>query len=117
MERDQSCVLEVFETEETVDGLKRAIADYLDRIHADSLSNKEERRLHVLQHVTGDVERVGDQAVNIAERVLVLLRRSHVLSESALRDMDNLFEKTTALYERAVESLREENRALAHEAL
>ncbi|MFC2082862.1 Na/Pi cotransporter family protein [Candidatus Bipolaricaulota bacterium] len=117
MERDQSCVLEVFETEETVDGLKRAITDYLDHIHADSLSSKEERRLHVLQHVTGDVERVGDQAVNIAERVLVLLRRSHVLSESALSDMDNLFEKTTALYGRAVESLREENRALAHEAL
>ena len=117
MGRDRSTVSEVFETEEIVDGLKREIEIYLDRIHGDTLSNKEERRLHVLQHATGDIERVGDQAVNIAERTLVLLREHHELSEPARQDLDDLFEKTTSLYNRAVESLREENRELAREAL
>jgi phosphate:Na+ symporter len=83
----------------------------------DALSNKEERRLHVLHHATGDIERVGDQAVNIAQRVLILLRDNHILSESARRDMNDLFEKTTSLYNRAVESLQEENRELARQAL
>ena len=117
MDRSRSMVSEVFEIEEAVDGLKREIEGYLDRIHVDALSNKEERRLHVLHHATGDIERVGDQAVNIAQRVLILLRDSHILSEAARRDMNDLFEKTTSLYNRAVESLQEENRELARQAL
>jgi len=117
MERSRSMIAEVFETEEAVDGLKRAIEDYLDLIHGDALSDKEQRRLHVLHHVTGDIERVGDQAVNIAQRALILLREHHELSESARRDLHDLFEKTTTLYNRAVQSLREEDRELARQAL
>jgi len=115
--RNRTMVAEVFEIEEAVDSLKRAIEDYLDRIHGDTLSDKDERRLHVLHHATGDIERVGDQAVNIAQRALVLLRENHELSESALRDLDDLFEKTISLYDRAVEALRDENLELAREAL
>ncbi|TFH10515.1 MAG: Na/Pi cotransporter family protein [Candidatus Atribacteria bacterium] len=117
MERSRSTIDEVFETEEAVDGLKRAIEDYLDRIHGDSLSEKEERRLHVLHHVTGDIERVGDQAVNIAQRGLLLLRDENNLSETARSDLNDLFEKTMALYRRSIESLREEDRDLARQAL
>jgi len=117
MERRRGIMTEVFETEEAVDGLKREIGNYLDRIQGDALSDKEERRLHVLQHVTGDIERVGDQAVNIAQRTLLLLRRDHVFSESARCDLNDLFEKTISLYVMAVESLREEDRDLARQAL
>lgn len=117
MDQDRSMLSEVFETEEAVDGLKQEIGIYLDRIHGDALSDKEERRLHVLHHVTGDIERVGDQAVNIAERTLILLREHHELSKPARRDLNDLFEKTTSVYNRAIESLREESRELAREAL
>jgi len=117
MDQDRSMLSEVFETEEAVDGLKRAIGEYLVQIQGDALSEKEERRLHVLQHVTGDVERVGDQAVNIAQRAQVLLRDKHFLSDSARRDLNDLFEKTSSLYDRAVQSLREEDPELAREAL
>ena len=115
--RNRIMIAEVFEVEDAVDSLKRAIEDYLDRIHGDALSDKEERRLHVLHHVTGDIERIGDQAVNIAQRALVLLREHHDLSEPALRDLNDLFEKTTSLYDQAMESLREEDRDLARRAL
>jgi phosphate:Na+ symporter len=117
IERGKDSTAEVFETEAVVDSLKRAIEDYLDRIHGNALSDKEERRLHVLQHVTGDIERVGDQAVNIAQRTLMLAREKHVLSEPARHDLDDLFERTAALYERAVDSLRDESRELARDAL
>ncbi len=117
MERDRSAVAEVFETEEAVDSLERAIESYLDRIHGGSLSDKEERRLHVLQHVTGDVERVGDQAVNIGQRALILLRQPHGLSDTARRDVHDLFQRTASLYDCAVEALREERIDLAQEAL
>jgi phosphate:Na+ symporter len=110
-------IAEVFEIEEAVDSLKQAIEDYLDCIHGDSLSGKEERRLHVLYHVTGDIERVGDQAVNVAQRSLSLLREQQELSEPAIRDLNDLFEKTTTLYVQAVESLRKEDRYLARQAM
>jgi len=117
LERDRGSVAEVLETEDTVDELKRSIGRYLDRIPGDALSEKEERRLHVLMHVTGDVERVGDQAVNIAQRARTMLKKGYQLSPTATRDLDNLFEKTTALYKRAIDALRLEDRRLAHEAL
>lgn len=115
--RNRTMIAEVFEVEESVDSLKRAIEDYLDRIHGDDLSDREERRLHVLHHVTGDIERVGDQAVNIAQRSLALLKEQQTLSEPAIRDLSDLFSKTMTLVSEAVESLREEDRELARRAL
>ena len=117
IDQDRGVVSEVFETEEAVDGLKRAIGDYLGQIHGDALSEKEERRLHVMHHVIGDIERVGDQAVNIAQRAQVLLRDKRSLSDSAQRDLNDLFVKTNALYDQAVQSLREEDPERAREAL
>ncbi len=117
LERDRSGVSEVLETEEVVDDLKRAIIRYLDRIPGDALSEREARRLHILIHVTGDVERVGDQAVNIAQRARRLLKRQCQLSPAARRDLSDLFDRTATLYRRAVEALRLEDHRLAREAL
>lgn len=115
--RNRAMVSEVLEVEEAIDSLKRDIEDYLDRMHSESLSEKEARLLHVLHHVTGDVERVGDQVVNVAQRALAILREQQELSEPALADLNDLFEKTTTLYIKAVESLRDEDRELASHAL
>jgi len=115
--RNRMMVSEVFEIEEAVDSLKREIQAFLDRIHGGSLSEREERRLHVLHHVTGDIERVGDQAVNVAQRALAMLREKQELSEPAIRDINDLFEKTTTLYVQSVASLREEDQDLARQAL
>lgn len=115
--RNRSMVAEVFEIEESVDSLKREIEDYLDRIHREALSDKEARLLHALHHVTGDIERVGDQCVNIAQRAIVLLREQQELSEPAIRDLNDLFEKTTQLYMKSVQALRDEDRTLARQAL
>ena len=115
--RNRTMVAEVFEIEEAVDSLKRAIEYYLDRIHSDALSDKEARLLHVLHHVIGDIERVGDQAVNVAERSIVILREQQELSEPAICDLNDLFEKTTTLYRQSIESLRDEDCKLARHAL
>lgn len=99
----------VFETEEAVDSLKRAIAGYLDRIPTDALSVREEGRLHVLQHVTADIERVGDQAVNIAERGQALLKNGLTLSAEANEDLADMFEKTYAFLVQAIQALQQDD--------
>lgn len=115
--RNRAMVSEVFEVEESVDSLKRSIEDYLDRIHREGLSEKESRLLHALHHVTGDIERVGDQVVNVAQRAVSILRGQQELSEPALHDLNDMFEKTTILYRQSIESLREEDQELARHAL
>lgn len=117
LERDEAFLVEVLEIEEAVDSLKGDIESFLERIPGDALSAWEERRLHVFRHATGDVERVGDQAVNIAERGLHVLRRGHVFSSAAAGDLTTLFDKTMFLYELALEALREEDKDRAQEAL
>ncbi len=91
LERDEASLGEVLEIESAVDTLKEEIEAYLERIPADSLSAREERRLHVLRHATGDIERVGDQAVNIAERGERVLREGYPFSDEASADLAEMF--------------------------
>ncbi len=114
---DQEAFGDVFEIEECVDALKQAIESYLERVPKEALSREEGRRLHVLEHVTGDVERVGDQAVNIAQRGTVLRRRQHCFSDEATSDLANMLDKTMALYDRALQALHNECADLAQQAL
>jgi len=116
-EDDMDALVEVLEIERCVDGLKRAIERYLERIPGESLSPAEERRLHVLQHATGDIERIGDQAVNIAERGQAVRRKGCTFSEAARADLAALFERTSELYERTLTALRGEDARCAEDAL
>ena len=110
-------VATVIETEEAVDTLQRKIDDFLDQIDSGRLSVRDARRLHVLHHVTSDVERVGDHAVNIAERGEIAIKRSFAFSLEAQRELTDMFEKTLRLYRLSLQALQDENRGLAEEAL
>ena len=107
----------VTETEEQVDFLQRVIDDFLDRIDGTRLSELAARRLHVLQHVTGDIERVGDHAVNIAERSEILIKKGFEFSAKAQRDLSDMFEKVIRLYDLSLQALRYEDRAIANDVL
>jgi len=107
----------VLETEEAVDALDRTIGQFLDRIDAGELSPLGAKRLHVLDHVTGDIERVGDHAVNIAERAEVAVKQGFTFSPQARRDLSDMFDKAIHLYRLSLHALESEDHASAEEAL
>ncbi len=107
----------VAEVEETVDHLKEAVDAFLDQIDGSSLVGKDERRLDVLRHIAADIERVGDQAVNIAVRTNRILGRGKVLSPHALDEVGDMFDRAVALYEMALRALGREDIELARAAL
>ena len=106
----------VLETEEVVDVLDRTIGSFLDRIDASELSLLDAKRLHVLKHVSGDIERVGDHAVNIAERAEVAIKRGFIFSQEAKQDLADMFDKAVRLYCLSLRMLESEDSALAEEA-
>ena len=117
LERSPAETASVYEVEEAVDQLDDAVDAFVDRIDGSLLTGKDERRLHVLHHVAADIERVGDQAVNIAVRTDRLLRDGRQLSEAASGELRTMFDRATALYARSLEALRSEGVDVAREAL
>jgi len=117
LEGNNSAFGEALEIEDYVDTLKDAVEGYLERIPRETLSQEEGRRLHVFQHVTGDIERVGDQAVNLAERGILARRKGHCFSQEALSDLGSMFERTSALYRQALRALRDEDADQAQQVL
>jgi phosphate:Na+ symporter len=107
----------VFETEEAIDTLQDAIDDYLDRIDGSSLADEDERRLHVFRHVVGDIERIGDHAVNIAQRADRARRNGPPFSDRAAHELGHMFDRAIELYRLALRALQGEDRDAAEEAL
>ena len=108
---------EVLETEESVDLSRHAIDEFLNRIDADLLSPRDAARLHMLQHVSGDMERVGDHAVNVAERAQVNVKRKFAFSPEAREELRHMFQRTRELYGLSLQALRAEDRAPAETAV
>jgi phosphate:Na+ symporter len=107
----------IYETEETIDAFQDAIDDYLERIKGASLAAEDERRQHVFQHVVDDIERVGDQVVNIAQRADRARRNGYSFSKQAADELDDMFEQATALYRLSLRALQGEDREAAQQAL
>ena len=116
LRKRSSTLAAVAEKEEEVDALRRAIDDFLSRIDASELPAKEARRWHVLQHAAGDIERVGDHAVNIAERAEAQRKEGFTFSASGEAELADMLGKARRLYHLALEALESEERAPAEEA-
>jgi len=114
---DLSKASDVLETEESVDLFRRAIDDFLNRIDTELLSPRDAARLHMLQHISGDMERVGDHAVNVAERAQVNIKRKFTFSPEAKEELAHMFERTRSLYSLSLQALRNEDPTLAEQAL
>jgi len=114
---DLSKASDVLETEESVDLFRRAIDDFLNRIDTKLLSPRDAARLHMLQHISGDMERVGDHAVNVAERAQVNIKRKFTFSPEAKEELAHMFERTRSLYSLSLQALRNEDPTLAEQAL
>ena len=117
LEGDLNGTSSVFKTEDAIDALRDAVNAYLDRVDGTLLSGRGERRLHVLHHVVGDIERVADHIVNIAQRAARVRRGGHTLSQEAAAELGDMFERAGDLYHLSLTALQGEDRAVAHEVI
>ncbi len=116
LKADLDAVQDTFELEDSVDRFFHDLDSYLDRVDAHGLSDADTRRLHVLRHAVHDLERIGDHAVNIAERGRVRARHVVELSYEARSEVSTLFDRVEEMLEQVLAGLREEDRTLVEAA-
>ncbi len=110
-------VATVFQKEEVVDELREAVDGYLDLVSGKSLNKRDARQLARLDHSIGDIERIADHAVNIAEYTEYNQKNRIEFSSFAKKEIEELSEKVKEILEKSTLSLKDRNKKLAEEAL
>lgn len=116
LKADLDSVQDTLELEESVDRFFHDLDGYLDDVDSHGLSDADTRRLHVLRHAVHDLERIGDHAVNIAERGRVRVRHIVELSYEARSELSTLFDRVEHMLDTVLAGLRKEDRALVESA-
>ncbi len=84
---------ELEDNEEVLNFLNTNITEYLVKINALELEDKDRQLIGSLFHVVNDFERVGDHAENIAEQAQQLQATKTVFSDQALEELHKMQDK------------------------
>ncbi|NLY77487.1 MAG: Na/Pi cotransporter family protein [Tissierellia bacterium] len=115
--KDERLIQEVFEKEKTINKLETAIIQYLVDLSNKPLTEKQHIQVNALINSINDIERVGDHADNIGELTQVAIENNLPFSETAMKELENIFNKTYDAFKLASESLHEVNYEKAKETL
>lgn len=78
---------EIFKSEDTVDKYEDKISTYLVKLSSRQLSDKDSKEVTELLHVIGDIERMSDHAVNIADVAEEMHEKQIEFSTAAKHDI------------------------------
>ncbi|MDO4475452.1 MAG: Na/Pi cotransporter family protein [Lachnospiraceae bacterium] len=89
-EYGQDKVKAVIELEQLVDRFEDVLGSYLVKLAGHDLSKKDSHLLSTMLHVTSDIERISDHAVNIAESAQKLHNQGLVLTAEGKKELKAL---------------------------
>jgi len=89
----------IYKTEEYIDYLNKEISHYISRTVVSE--NNEEEVYHASQYfeMSGNIERIGDHALNIAEYTRTLEKHHIVFSQAAQEEMERMEQALLVLFE------------------
>ncbi|GIN95539.1 sodium:phosphate symporter [Siminovitchia terrae] len=99
--------------EDALNNLDKVITDYLVQISYHSLSDQDLKTHSSLLNTVMDLERIGDHIENIMELIDSQINNKVKFSESAVNDLDRMFELTSSTLCQALEALQEDNESKA----
>ncbi|MGP1910241.1 Na/Pi cotransporter family protein [Metabacillus sp. JX24] len=102
-----------YQIEDAINNLDRKITDYLVLISRAEMSAAESEEHSTLMDTVRDIERVGDHFENIVELVDYQLTNKVKLTESALKDLDEMFRLTISTLKDAITALDDKDTDLA----
>ncbi len=106
---DKSKFEEVEALELSVDKYEDKISSYLVKLSFNQLSTKDSKAVTELLHCVGDIERISDHALNIAEAAKEIYDKKLDFSAKAKKDIGIIAAATEEILKLAIESLTEED--------
>lgn len=103
--------------EDAINNLDRKITDYLVLISRSEMSPTESEEHSMLMDTVRDIERIGDHIENVVELVGYQLTNKVKLTDSAKKDLEDMFELTIQTLKDAVTALDDKDTALASKVL
>lgn len=97
IESDKTMLQEVEKNEEVIDTMNKEISQYISRILVNNKIGHSVEDIEEYFLITGNAERIGDHAVNIAGYIEVINRKSIIFSEEArseLAEMQSISKQT-----------------------
>lgn len=110
---DKKCFDEIMESEEIIDTYEDKLSTYLVRLAGCNLADKESREVTELLHVIGDVERISDHAVNLAEAAQEIHDKDIRFSDEAMNEISTISKAVNEILSLAVEALVNEDNETA----
>jgi len=104
---------EIMEHEKLVDKYEDKTSSYLVKIAANNMSAKDSKIVTELLHCIGDIERISDHAVNIAEVAQEMHDKGISFSTQAQKDIKIITEASAEILELATSALTEEDISIA----
>ncbi|MGX7112624.1 Na/Pi cotransporter family protein [Gemella cuniculi] len=103
--------------EEAINNFDEQMTDYLTLLFREKLSPKEGQQASILLDGTRDIERIGDHARDIVGSVNYQIKKKLKFSDEAKAEVKEMFNLSNDVIEKTIQSLEEDNIALAGAAL
>lgn len=106
LEKDIKKVEKVKEIEKSINEMQTILTEYLMKLDALSLGDKQKMVLTNLYYSVSDIERVGDHADNIAENAESLMNRETDFTQVAKEELLKISESALKAFDLAIEARR-----------
>jgi len=103
---DMSQSKSIASSENTIDSLTKALAEYLIKISSSTLSYENRKLVGGLHHVINDVERIGDYAVLLAKETNYMKKHEAHFIDTTKDELKEIFDKITDIFELALFSFK-----------
>lgn len=112
---DKKILQEVERMEQTVDRYDDEISGYLTKLSGRNLNDQDSRKLNMLLHSVGDLERISDHAMNLADCAKELGKKNWRFSETAEAELKRFSQAVGDIVDTSVEIFRTGNAEAARE--
>ncbi len=102
----------IVENEKVLNYLNREIANYLVKISALDISEKDSQTLGSLFHVVSDIERIGDYAENVMDFANKMIAEDLTFSKRAVLEIEDLAKKLEVMFSLAIETFARRDRSI-----
>ena len=106
---DEKLAAKVFELESEADQFEDHLGQYLVKLSSKDLSVKDSTTLSMLLHSIGDMERISDHAVNIAESAEEMHQKNMAFSVQGVKEMETFAGAVREILRLSLESFMRED--------